>query len=1046
GAPAPQGPPQGFAFEDRTGDVGLIGANGVPYYGMKVLDHHTVGGAFVDLDGDGFPDLVLPRPREDFPTGGAANQPEGGVLIVPNRPNAAGAVGREFDWDARVEMDLGGAESQGILAFDADDDGDLDLFVICSGLFDANDQTPFDPSLYDSANLAGSFPGPFRNRLLINRTNEPLHQQICPGAAFCFTDETGATDPDGTASEDGHGLAHSEEPGWVVADPANPGQVLLDPTRTAFTTASAAAAAADVNRDGRIDLFVAQHTKHIREPYRDFRLSGQMASLHLNLGVDDPASPSKWWFWDVSYDRRKHPQVQHFDPNWNSEVAPYNRARINWDEFKPVYGWQGADDHFVIPNDSRPWARFGGSVAVAFTDLNNDRWPDLIVTTKAGFALDPPIFAQSAPYGGMQLVFPMIYINRGNDENGRWLGYWNRTWDMVLQLNQLIPKSDPHRLRRNLAPMGLGVGDSDMDGDMDFYVTDWSNRGELLDRSGYDSAKYLDMGNDYYRNDTGSFAYLPGYEDLSFFNSGNEVYEAADPNSASGFDLHGPAVLPTWLSWGTLFADFDNDGDNDVWVASMNGEEVVAQGDPGFILDPLFATLGDDARAWDRFFRNETAQAAGQPVEPSERFTDINPAPHSNAEPWMTRVARRKDSRGALGGDMDQDGRLDLLVMPSPFHQFRYSTQFLHNESVNGNASLTVRLGDPENVCPQTSRMAVGSRVEVIAKLDGANAVSQYAELRIGENISASTHSLPLEFGLGQQPMDQAVQIVVTWPCGFRQTLQHRPDQGLSMDVEPDSHTHRGRPEVEIRELDVPTLPVRPEDGAAPVWVRARVNSGVDAAWAELSMARAGEQEAFQPVAMDHGLAAGAWFDLPAVPLLLPMNHDAAGLPVETPYKVRVRAMGEDGQTSSEYAAENLRLMPERVPASGDPLSGWILRDGAFYDPVRQEFVLPPWGFVAREYTFPGFTDYVDYDLVVDGGSLSGLQTGSLKVQLANKQLISSAQFIAVGEPGRSGVRLTAQPMARSNHWVGVRNVSTNGETVRIRALERARVGSTRGR
>jgi len=162
-----------------------------------------------------------------------------------------------------------------------------------------------------------------------------------------------------------------------------------------------------------------------------------------------------------------------------------------------VPGYISADGEFTTSNQ-----RFSSSNAVIFADFDNDRWPDLLVTNKVGAPPDRD----------------MLYMNRGSSGDGTWLGFDLVTYDLV-----------PTFGGRTGGAMGVDVGDPDLDGDLDIYITDWSNLGNQGRGR-----------NDLWVNQ------LAETGQLSFVHSDE---------------------MPALYSWGTQWQDFDNNGSQDLHVA-----------------------------------------------------------------------------------------------------------------------------------------------------------------------------------------------------------------------------------------------------------------------------------------------------------------------------------------------------------------------------------------------------------------------------------------------------------------------------------------------
>ncbi len=232
---------------------------------------------------------------------------------------------------------------------------------------------------------------------------------------------------------------------------------------------------------------------------------------------------------------------------------------------------------------------------------------------------------------------------------------------------------------REQASMGIAAGDYDRDGDFDLVVTNFSHDHNTL---------YQNQGD-------GSF------RDLSFAT------------------LIGRASIAD-LGWGVEFFDWDNDGDEDLFVA--NGH-VYPQVDS---LD-----VGTSYAQANRLFAN---QGQGD-------FTDLGRV----AGPAL---AERKSSRGAAVGDLDNDGDLDLVVV-----NIDDRPSLLRNEGGNSGHWLEVQLkGAGAN--PQ----AIGARVRL-----RAGGRWQVRELQSGTGY-LSQDEQRLHFGLGGEILAETLQ--VRWPDG----------------------------------------------------------------------------------------------------------------------------------------------------------------------------------------------------------------------------------------------------------------------------------------
>ena len=242
------------------------------------------------------------------------------------------------------------------------------------------------------------------------------------------------------------------------------------------------------------------------------------------------------------------------------------------------------------------------------------------------------------------------------------------------------------------ASMGIAVGDVDGDGVLDLFTTNFS-------------------------------------EDFStlYHGVGNGLFE--DVSKASGV---GPATYRP-LSWGTAFADLDNDGDLDLVVA--NGHIY-----PQIDRHPeLIGTLAQ---------KNLLLENRSRPGAPAFRDATEEAGPGFQGS-WS--------SRGLAVGDFDNDGKVDVLVshLDAP-------PSLLRNESPDGGAWLTV-------VCEGKHGEAnpIGTTVTVRA---GGRVQSR--DIAAGDSFLSTNDPRP-HFGLGAYTTVD--EVLVRWPDGTRSVRRGVP-------------------------------------------------------------------------------------------------------------------------------------------------------------------------------------------------------------------------------------------------------------------------------
>ena len=204
-----------------------------------------------------------------------------------------------------------------------------------------------------------------------------------------------------------------------------------------------------------------------------------------------------------------------------------------------------------------------------------------------------------------------------------------------------------------------------------------------------------------------------------YHNEGNRFFIDIAPASTIG-----RASLLS-LSFGLFFFDYDLDGHEDIFVANGHIEPEIARIQP----QVTFAQL-------PLLFRN-LGQSRFQEVGKQLGFT------------------KKLVARGAASGDIDNDGRLDILLMTNggPAYLFRNAV---------GTSNKAIRI---KTIGTRSNRNGIGATL----KINSANG-SGWQMVRSGSSY-CSQSELMLTFGLGKAP--QADSVEITWPSGQRDTLRN---------------------------------------------------------------------------------------------------------------------------------------------------------------------------------------------------------------------------------------------------------------------------------
>lgn len=465
----------------------------------------------------------------------------------------------------------------------------------------------------------------------------------------------------------------------------------------------------DFNNDGFMDIFLMNGTylegistedgkEFTNTPDALYKNNGDgtFTDVAKVAGVDDKHWSMAAGAIDLDNDGFQDLYLLNYGPN----VFYHNNGNGTFTEITNQLGLKGPDklDGFTKL-----------SIGVSFWDYNNDKLLDCMVGNFLAF--DPDYVSTQTP--GM-MPHPSEYKGQASflyeqQKDGTFK-------DVTAENNLLFPDSKC---------MGLTVFDYDEDGDLDIYQAN-DHQANFLFKN--ENGKFRDAGIEAgvavntHGVPTGSMHGTIGDIDndgLTDILVGDLRYGALYRNLGNGFyeDVVESAGVSASLSgkgsWGTVFIDFDNDGDLDIISSNGTAEELILQ-------YPVL--LENDGKG---------------------HFTDVG----KDLSPYFN---TKKSGRGLAVVDYNNDGRMDVIVSHLDGDG---SPALLKNTTNNNNHWLGVKL-----IGKDGPASAVAARVEILTGGKKRVFVNQWATAYLSNNDPR------IHIGLGQN--DRVEQLTVYWTNG----------------------------------------------------------------------------------------------------------------------------------------------------------------------------------------------------------------------------------------------------------------------------------------
>ena len=455
----------------------------------------------------------------------------------------------------------------------------------------------------------------------------------------------------------------------------------------------------DINNDGLLDIYCAVGGKFGPKENQLFINNGDntFTERAKEYSIDDPSNSVQSTFFDYDMDGDLDLYVANYPPTpFNVPNFHYRFKQINPKPLETDRLFRNDGSTFTDVTEEAGLKTFGLSLSATTGDLNQDGWPDIYVSNDF-----------SSP--------DYMFIN---NQDGTFSEKVKTT-------------------TKNTSFYGMGVDIADFNNDLLLDILQVDMTSQVNRRS---KANMASMNPELFWSTVNSGFHYQYMQNSLQMNNGNLTDSVPDFSNVSRL----AGVSSTDWSWSPLFADLDNDGWKDIFIANGTRREINNR--------DFFATI-------DKKGVPEDSTLIKSLAIPSEKID--NYALKNNKDLTFTKknsewgIEYKGFSNGSVYVDLDNDGDLEIITS-----NIDDEVAIFENNSAKTKNHLTLKFKGPSK-----NTLGIGTKTTLYAAGN-----KQYQELTLTRGFQSSV-APQIHFGLDTIALIDSLK--VEWPNGRLEIIKN---------------------------------------------------------------------------------------------------------------------------------------------------------------------------------------------------------------------------------------------------------------------------------